>query len=171
MKTNKMSISIEHTNIYQGNFEKFKSNVQTVYPRFGTPSTRDWGMMEELSEALTFACKCKKYDIVEYILSSYPVLASSAFATVCTNGDEKMIDLFLAKGVDVNNPDDTFSFPIIMTVSTSNVNLTKKLIRHGANLYVTDPDGLNVVDYAISVKCSELIQLFELLGLKANKSA
>lgn len=89
----------------------------------------------------------------------WPLLAIAASRT-----DEEAFDVvktLVDLGADVNYHGGRMNYPIMFAVQSGNADIVKYLLEQGANYRVTDPYGVQLVDYARQSNSPEVIEIVE----------
>lgn len=66
----------------------------------------------------------------------------------CGLGDLAMVELFLARGADVNEENDIFDRPLTDAAQRGHIEIVRRLLDHGADIDVVDQYGMSALSYA-----------------------
>lgn len=83
----------------------------------------------------------------------------SAFYYACVNGHEKIMDIFIRNGVDVDKTDVYNQTPLNSACLLNMVGSVKKLLEHGADVFHSYDDGRTVLYDAVLSKNVEIVKV------------
>ena len=122
-------------------------------------------------DAFQAALYSKKYENLQLIHDlghSVQKYGGRAFRNVITDQDYEVLDFFINNGVDINynKPDSVYPFkptPLCVAARYVDLQMCKYLVDHGADVTITEKDGMRPYSIAVEKGDMEMAEYFKTL--------
>ena len=119
-------------------------------------------------QAALYGKKYENLQIIHDLGHSVQKYGGKAFRNAITNSNYKVLDFFIHNGVDINynKPDSVYPFkptPLCVAARYVDLKMCKYLVEHGADVTITEKDGMSPYSIAIEKGDMEMAEYFKSL--------
>lgn len=119
-------------------------------------------------QAALYGKKCENLQIIHDLGHTVQKYGGKAFRNAITEKNYEVLDFFIRNGVDINynKPDSVYPFkptPLCVVARYVDLKMCKYLVEHGADVTITEKDGMRPYSIAIEKGDMEMAEYFKSL--------